>query len=228
MCYGPTMSGVFTVVGLVATLYTYLYIPKLRKMHVPMLLLFYTGMELLQTVQYFVVNQCSNKVNIYLTEVAYLFVILQALLWNFWFYLNSVECERKLFVSAMALAMLWIMFNLASRILYTNENALPPTMSVHAAGEVCTRREATHLYWEWTFANLGNMNANFLMYLMIWFVPALVSSQYMSSILLMAGAAIGASMAFLLKEPHTFTSAWCYISVPLVLIVIFHKFIVSV
>ena len=55
-----------------------------------MLLLFYSGMELLQGTQYYIVNQCKNPANTILTEIAYLFVLVQPLMWNYFYYVNFV------------------------------------------------------------------------------------------------------------------------------------------
>jgi len=62
--------------------------PKSEKLFlVP--LLFYSLMEFLQTVQYFYVNQCSSATNTFLTEIAYVLVIVQPLMWNLFFYYRS-------------------------------------------------------------------------------------------------------------------------------------------
>lgn len=223
MCYGPKMSASLFIVGLATAAYVIIYNPKLRKTYIPMILLFYAGMELLQTVQYFVVNKCDDKLNYITTEIAYLLVIAQPLLWNFYFYLNSSPCEKNIFKAAMLFAICWIMLNVASRVSHTPQNALDKTSSLLAGDQVCTKQKAYHLYWEWTFANLGNFNANFVMYLLIWFVPALVSSQYMVSIILILSALVSGVFVTMLKEPFTFTSAWCYFSIPIVILVVLHS-----
>uniref|UniRef100_A0A6C0B7J4 Uncharacterized protein n=1 Tax=viral metagenome TaxID=1070528 RepID=A0A6C0B7J4_9ZZZZ len=77
-----------------------------------MLLLFYSGMEILQGIQYYIVNECNNPINKLLTEVAYLFVLLQPLMWNFFYYTNSEKCEKNIFVTGMALSLSWIIVNI--------------------------------------------------------------------------------------------------------------------
>lgn len=220
MCYGPTMSASLFVIGISIAAYIMLYNPALRKTYIPMILFFYAGMELLQTVQYSLVNKCGDKLNYITTEIAYLLVIVQPLLWNFYFYLNSSQCEKNIFKAGMLLAVCWMFFNIASRVRYTKENALSNQMSILAGDQVCAKQKAYHVYWEWTFANQSNFNANFLMYLMIWFIPALVSSQYMTSIILLLSAILSAIMVNYLKEPFTITSAWCYFSIPIVLVIL--------
>jgi hypothetical protein len=189
-----------------------------------MLLIFYTCMELLQTVSYYFVNQCRSNINRVLTEIAYVFVVSQPLLWNAWFYLHPATTprEKNLFVCGMVLAVVWIALNIAGRILYTPKNAQEFARdSYFASDEVCTRQAATHLFWTWPSANLGNFNANFAMHLMIWMIPGLISATHRVTVLvLLTSAGLGWLYASSVGEPFVMTSAWCYISLPIVFIII--------
>lgn len=224
MCYTPQMSFAFFVIGLAASAYIVMYNRFLRSTKVHYLLLFYSLMELLQTVQYYYVNECTNRVNSLLTEAAYVLVVVQPLMWNFFFYLNSNACEKNIFKTAMALSCAWIVFNVAARVAHTPKNAQTKDASIFASERVCTKRgirKLSHLYWEWTSANFHDFNATFLTYLMLWFIPGLISSKHrMSMGVTIAGALLGAAMAYASGEPFTFSSAWCYISVPMTLAVI--------
>ena len=183
-------------------------------------LMCYTLMELLQTFQYQITNECDNVMNIALTEVAYVFVIVQPLIWNMFFYANAAKNEQLLFISGIVLASVWALFNIAGRVLYTPENALGRKDSLFAAEKVCTYRNRSHLYWKWTAANLGDLNANFLMHLMIWFIPALVSlSQRTSASIIIVGAILSSLYALYKNQTEAFTAAWCYISIPIIYIV---------
>ena len=222
MCYNPSISFTFFLVGALTTAYVYFGKPELPYIGVPMILIFYTLMELLQTVQYKFVNQCDNIINKSLTEVAYLFVIVQPLLWNYFFYINSDASEKKIFEVGMTLAGVWLIINVMSRVLYTPRNRLTKEQSVFAGEKVCTKRKASHLFWEWTSANFGELNPNYLAHLMIWFIPALVSSKHrVAGSLLAVSALVGSLMTYLSGEMYIFASAWCYISVPIVLFIIY-------
>lgn len=223
MCYNAPMSFTFFGIGIATTLYIVLYNPYLLHMQVPMLLLFYSGMELLQGLQYGYVNQCSNNINMVLTEVAYIFVIVQPLLWNYFFYINSNPCDKQIFMVGMALALCWMVMNVATRIFYTPKLAMTKKNSSFAGKEACTKKNATHLFWEWPMSNFGEMNATYFTYLLIWFVPALVSTKFrMTSIILITSAILSVIVSFLGGEYYVFTSAWCYISVPIVIAVMLH------
>jgi len=113
--------------------------------------------------------------------------------------------------------------NILSRILYDkNDNPQTQNNSIYASDKVCTKKKLTHLYWEWTSANFNDFNPTMLTYLMIWFIPALISASFRkSSIVLICTALLTAYVTHLNKEPFVFTSLWCYISVPTVIGVIF-------
>jgi len=227
MCYNSTISFTFFGLGLAASFYIYYFAHLIKKTGVYWLLLFYSLMELLQGVQYFYVNQCDMWMNRLLTEFAYVLVILQPFIWNLYFYVNSAFCEKPIFLVALWLCICWIVVNLFARITYGVKNVEHQTKShsVYAGEKVCTKKKLSHLYWEWTSANFGDMNANFLTYLLLWFIPALVSTQHwITSVVLICSALVGAYMAYAAKEPFIFTSVWCYISVPIVLLVILQSF----
>ena len=141
---------------------------------------------------------------------------------NIFFYSNSNTLDKQIFFTAICLSVPWIIVNVLARLLY-DKNKYPQTKqnSPHAGDKVCTKRKLSHLFWEWTSENFQDMNANFFMYLMVWFIPALISKKFRNvSFLLIESALLGAYMTFLTNEPVVFTSLWCYISVPIVLVVL--------
>ena len=224
MCYTPAISSGFAIAGVIGIFYL-----LQQKKQVPglvLILAFYTLMELLQTLQYQVTNECDNPLNVFLTEVAYVFVIVQPLIWNIFFLMNAAKNESLLFISGIAMASVWGICNLAGRILYTPENAQTRKDSVFASNRVCTHRDMSHLYWKWSTANLGDLNANFLMHLMIWFIPALISlTQRSTASVILAGAALSAAYSVYVGQAEAFTAAWCYISIPIVYLACAHSFI---
>lgn len=226
MCYNSEMSFYFAGAGFLTTIYIYLYESRIVKSGIHYILLFYTIMELLQGFQYFYVNKCSNIMNKILTEFAYILVLLQPTIWNLFYYANSNSCEQNIFLTAIWLSIAWIAVQILSRVSY-DKGGNPQTKknSVFAGDQVCTKKKLTHLYWEWTSANFGELNANFLTYLLIWFVPALISTKFrMTSVILIVSSIISAIASIVAKEPFTFTSLWCYVSVPITLYVIFNIF----
>ena len=219
MCFNSPISFSFAVIGFLSAAYIFLY-SALKKTGIQYILIFYSLMELLQGIQYFFINQCSNLWNIYLTEFAYILVILQPLIWNFYYYKNSNVLDKNIFITAIWLAVAWMIVNIFSRITY-DKNGDPQTKqnSVYASDKVCTKKKLSHLYWEWTSANFNDLNANMLTYLMIWLIPALITSKFRKgSIVLICSSLLAAYVSYIKKEIFVFSSLWCYISIPTVLI----------
>jgi hypothetical protein len=216
MCYTPEMSFSFALLGIIALL----YINHTKHKFIAFIILFYVLMELLQTVQAYLVNDCKNPWNIFLTEVAYIFVILQPVIWNIYFYLTSTPMEKGLFKAGIGLSIGWLVFNVLGRLMYGRYESQTRTDSLFANDKVCTLKGASHLYWTWTTANLGDLNATFIMHLLIWFIPALLSStHFFTAIILILGAAVSAAITIYMGDIRGVTAAWCYISVPLLAII---------
>jgi hypothetical protein len=117
-----------------------------------------------------------------------------------------------------------MMFDVFARLMYGKMgNDKTKKHGFFAADKVCTKKQKTHLYWEWTSANFGDLNATVLSYYLIWFLPALFSTNFRStSIIMMSLALFSAAIAYYNNEFFTFASLWCYISVPIFLCVIFN------
>jgi len=212
------MSFGFALLGIGCILYLQ---NDTKRKYLSYVIFFYVLMELLQTVQYSLLNDCENTLNQLLTEVAFFLVIVQPLLWNFYFYSNSLPSEGGLFKVGMALAAAWIVFILLGRLLYGSSGTDPKKNSWIYGNKVCTYKGTSHLYWQWTSADLGELNATFLMYMLVWFVPGLISATHFTSALfLMAGAALGAGLTAWWGDMREFASIWCYISVPLLSLII--------
>jgi len=218
MCYTPAMSLAFAGAG--AAGITYVMSQKKPSYSIIGILAFYVLMELLQTLQYQITNECDNPINVALTEVAYVFVIVQPLLWNAFFYANALPNESLLFIAGMALSGVWALFNIAGRLFYTPENAQTRKDSMFASNKVCTYRDVSHLYWKWKTANMGDLNATFLAHLMIWFIPALISlSQRTTASIILAGAVLSGLYSLYVGQLDAFAAAWCYISIPIIYII---------
>jgi hypothetical protein len=215
------MSFSFFVAG--AVLATICYMNKeLSARYLHIIFGFYAVMELLQTFQYYIVNKCDSPINILSTEFAYLLVIVQPLLWNTVFYLRSTNAgDKKLFILAITLCILWIIMNVYARLAYDKSKETGYNCGIFNHIKTCTRRDddKSHLYWTWTTAHLRDFTANFFMYLALWFIPALlVNHTRMSGYFLIIGAIIGFMLTYLNGIPLVqFPSIWCYISVPILI-----------
>uniref|UniRef100_A0A6C0JMS6 Uncharacterized protein n=1 Tax=viral metagenome TaxID=1070528 RepID=A0A6C0JMS6_9ZZZZ len=222
MCYSSNMSFSFATVGIIAAIYIKYY-DNFNYKYLELLLLFYSIMEILQGIQYYYVNQCSNIYNILMTEFAYILVIVQPFMWNFFYYKNSTGCDKQIFITGMALSVCWAFTHILTRLLYTKENGMKYKDSVYGSDTVCTKKNKSHLYWQWTSANFFDLNPSILMYLLIWFVPALISIKHRyTSIILILSFLLSLIVSIYNNEMFLVTSLWCYISVPIVLAIIYN------
>jgi hypothetical protein len=187
-------------------------------------------MELLQGIQMSYINQCDDWRNRILTEIAYIFVILQPLLWNVFFYTNTDPKrvgEKYIFITGIAFSVCWLLANVVARLLYdkTGDNQTRKN-SIYAAGDnVCTKKENVHLYWEWTSANFGDFNPTMFMYVLLLFVPPLLTRKFrLLGMILIASMAISIFASYANGELYTITSLWCFVSVPIICIVILYIF----
>lgn len=233
MCFTPKISGTLTLFGAIMTAIAYT-VPAYRAEYFYIITGFYTLMELLQTVQYLYVNQCDNPMNKFLTEIAYILVIVQPLLWNFIFYLRATrEEDKRIFKVAMVLFSIWMIGNIYSRFGYNSAREREFTRCGFMYGDkTCTYRktDSSHLYWKWKTRHFPELNANYFMYIVLWFVPALFAKEtWITSVYLMASLLIG----FLLTMKYSatifeFPSVWCYISLPVIIIGFFQIYFTKI
>lgn len=221
MCFSQKISATLFIIGLISTYIAYKS-PRLRSKYMHILLAFYTLMELLQTVQYSYVNECNNKCNNYLTEVAYILVIVQPLLWNYIFYLRARHKYRQIFITAMILSFVWILWNIYSRIDYKNDDTATTTQtSIFASKKSCTYRDkdGEHLYWKWPSRNFKDLSANYFMYLCLWLLPILIDpDQWISGLSLIISSLVGLFLTLKYGKIEEFAAIWCYISIPTFLV----------
>ena len=187
-------------------------------------------MELLQTIQYSYVNQCDNPMNIWLTEVAYVLVIVQPLIWNMVFLLRTKDKHDKgVFKLALVMCIFWILFNVFSRVRYNPLENKNNHCGFFNNDRTCTYRDtdSSHLYWKWTTAHFPDLSANYLMYLMLWFLPALLVKQHWTSVsMLMVSCAVGFLLTYNYgNNMFEFPAIWCYISIPVVTIGFIHSYL---
>lgn len=227
------MSFSLAAIGFVGTIITIL-VPEFYKSYIFIPFAFYTCMEFLQGIQYFSVNECGSLHNVIGTEIAYILVIVQPLMWNLLFYFRTSprDCSKNLFLVGIAMSIVWIIFSVASRIVITPQNTIlhnPHSYmpnkeetglskeAINASGCTMQASPKNHLYWKWKSAYLFGLDANWLMYLMIWFIPALLSE---SEIITIGGILFGAVIAAIVTINYgakivEFASLWCLFSVPL-------------
>jgi len=75
MCWSENISLMFTIIGVGATAYSYIYINKLWALSI----FYFTIMQLIHYVSYLVIDECDNPINISMAYVNYIHVAFQPL-----------------------------------------------------------------------------------------------------------------------------------------------------
>jgi len=220
MCFSQNISLTFAILGSILIYISYNN-KSSYKNYFYLLVIFYTLMEWLQFIQYSYVNQCDSKINILLTNFAYILIIVQPLLWNLYFYINSTNSnDQNIFKLAIVFAIIWIIYNISLRMLYNPDHNKNNICGFFNNDKTCTYRDnnKSHLYWKWTTAYYKDVTPNYFMYLCIWFIPALfVKHTRLTSLQLILGATLG--LLYTLQygaSIYEFPSVWCFISIPFI------------
>lgn len=223
MCFNAKYSATFAALGALATYWAYtskdtsksvghnlLYIP----------LAFYTFMEILQTVQYSYVNECDSM-NQFLTEISYVLILVQPIMWNliFLFKKRSISLlgsHRGILICAIALCAVWILAHVFRRFQwYGHKNHVGE--EIVSGKKTCTyKNDGEHLYWNYELFSNPGMDANWFMYLALWFIPGLLIPGEGLTILTLVGGFL-ASWAYVRyknQTSHIIPSLWCLSSAP--------------
>lgn len=218
MCYNQPLSLCFFLIGFTSTFLAYKS-DKLRKKYTHILTGFYTLMELSQAIEYSFVNQCNNVINtLVLSEFAYLLVVVQPLLFHYTSYLRLKDNpDQKIFKVSIFMFLCWLFFNLYARVMYDRNEADNTNFSFFYNPQTCIMRhnDTSHIYWQWSSLNMKDYSANFLNYLMIWFIPPFfVKKERIFYINVYISFLVGTYLTYLQGRWQEHASIWCYVSIP--------------
>ena len=181
-------------------------------------------MEILQTVQHNYVNDCDNKMNIFLTNIAYILIIVQPLLWNYVYLYRSRDkslsnTDEKILFYSVILSILMILFHVIRRFPfygeYTNE------LEMLKGPRTCTYKEnEKHLYWNYKLYDFNRyLDVNWYTYLILFFVPGLLTDNKRSASLNLFGCILTNLYVYINNHNyHEIASIWCITSIPAMLI----------
>ncbi|AQQ73918.1 conserved putative membrane protein [Kurlavirus BKC-1] len=128
---------------------------------------FYSLMECTQALQHFVVDACGSPSNMFLSYCAFILVVTQPLLWNYYRWSKAAtKKERAVFAAMMWLSFAWmVLFSL--RLLPRRSSLLKgilyntlPKHEIMVAAETCTRLGPTHLYWTFPLLDFNGVEMN--------------------------------------------------------------------
>ena len=229
MCFNQKYSAVFAIMGIISLLVVK---KKSSLLHIP--IIFYTIMEILQTIQYSYVNNCDST-NRLLTEISYLLIIVQPIMWNLIFLYRSsplTNYNKGILYCAIVLCAIWILAHVMRRFKnYSNnykskDNDHNPEIT--AGNNTCTyKKDNEHLYWNYELFSNPGMDANWFMYLMLWFIPGLlIPGEKLTIFAIMAG--FFGSLLYVKSNNHTkhiTPSLWCLTSGPTLALNVLYSFL---
>lgn len=231
MCFNQKYSAIFAVLGIVSLVVVRNNPhPGNNLMYIP--IIFYTIMEVLQTIQYSYTNKCDG-INHFLTEISYILILVQPIMWNliFLYKMRSKPLTRfhkGILYCAVVLCGVWILAHVARRFRgysdYNPSKVYDPKNEMTGGSRTCTYKERNqHLYWNYELFSIPGLDANWFMYIALWFIPGLlIPGEKMTIGVLMAGFAASFLYVRLNGHNHHITpSLWCLTSAPILAVDVF-------
>jgi hypothetical protein len=179
-------------------------------------LLFYAGMEYLQFVQYFFVDSCSIT-NAYLTNVAFLYIWIQPLFYNLYYYYTNKKNKQVFSYNILVSTFIFIWAidrkytHLLHKLPYRQDETNSSTID-------CTLNGNKHLYWLFALNTNYGLEANYLWYMILICFPALWLDDIKQGIFFITTFSSGIIAAYTYTRNMNETiSFWCTLSIPYLL-----------
>lgn len=200
MCFSENISLAIGLTGLLASVYFY-NINKYASIGIGYLAL----MEIIQYLQYKVIDQCGNKYNKLLTIIGYVHICFQPLFFNVWLFAftnnpNFIFLYMSFFAGLL----------LASRLFYVKDSELCDTNNEPVCGKRnCSFSGERHIAWnvrlrapgkDWFTPSIG-------LHFFMWVIPVLTTLQLKP---ILAMLLTGPYLAALTNNIHEKPAIWCY------------------
>ena len=214
MCFTPFISGALATIGFAGCAVQYKLKHKfINYMH----LLFYSGMELLQTVQHMHLQECTST-NKFLTKLAYIYIWLQPIVYNL-YYLHTNYRNKKIFIYNLYVSC--AIFLLAmDRLFWHMIHTQPPRADEISSGPItCTLKGDSHIYWLFDLYTNHSLEPTYLLYMILICAPAFWVDKFAHAIFLNSSFVSG--LYFSYKFTNNYNEAlptWCILSVPYLLV----------
>ena len=211
MCFSQRASGAFALLGWGSSYYFYrINEPPIYYMY----LVFYSGMEFLQFLQYFFIDDCDNFMNKFLTYMAYIYIWIQPYFINRVF-LASSKKHRDVFIYNIWLSVLIFLLAL-DRIVLNFLHPYPIRMDEIMCGQqICTINGPKHLIWHFKMMTNGGLEVNSLFYVLLIGFPLFWLDHYSQMIYFITTFFSGLFASYwytgTLTESVPF---WCFLSIP--------------
>ena len=187
---------------------------------------FYFGfMEFLQFCQYFVINECSNKINIFLTIIAWFHISMQPLISNLSFSaLDSKNSNKerdvlwqfvfKMCILSGLLLSVRIVLPLFFTLSQSNQILAPCTQDIDitCSDKTCTVMGKYHLKWVFLLIRPTYVVPTGAFHFFFAFVVPLILGQHLGTLMLFLSGPFAIGL-FLKDNAGEFASVWCLFSI---------------
>ncbi len=218
MCNSKINSLIFASLGFGTSYYFYRKQKNTKRyiqhIHLP----FYSLMELLQYIQYFVVDDCNNIINKYSTSIAYILVWSQPIMFNYRFY-KIMQNNKKVFYYNFILSVFVFMFAM-DRVFFNLIHKYPIRIDeISANDQLCVFKGTTHLYWGFPMKTNRGFEIGYMWYLLLNTLPSFwaygIIKGLFYNIVFLSGMLSGYIITNGNLEENM--AYWCFISVPYIL-----------
>ncbi|MBF0440375.1 MAG: hypothetical protein HQK54_00570 [Oligoflexales bacterium] len=216
MCFNMGWSVASAAVGLFSSGY-------MKKQGAPKSLYipigYFSTMEVLQALQYTVINQCENQFNIALTYLSYLHISFQPVMWLFFYSFFATEKQREIIMGPFARIAIICGILFLTR-LYHNDNA-PPNLGLSActegffcAAQTCSIKGTYHVAWNLVLKKASFLAPDFFTYLLIFFIFPLTVGFWIIPLIFFILGPILVVVLFRDCLPNEIAAIWCLLAVP--------------
>ena len=206
MCFSEKMSLAVGTLGLLSSLYFYIY---KKSIYASIGVGYFSLMEILQYFQYKVINDCANPINKYLTILGYLHICFQPLFANIWLF-TFAKNPNFIFLYMSFFAGLL----LASRLLVVSDNELCDGHNEPLCGKrTCVYKGTRHLAWNVRLRAAGKnwYTPSIGLHFFMWVVPMIVLFQIKP---ILAMLLTGPYLGYLFTDNiHEQPAIWCFTSI---------------
>jgi len=204
MCFSGNISLGFATIGILASLYFYD-----KNKYASVGIFYFALMEILQFLQYRVIDQCSSNYNKFLTIIGYIHICFQPLFFNVWLFAFTKKPNFVFLYMSFFAGLL-----LASRLFVAKEDELCNNKMEPLCGKrTCSFSGNKHVAWNirlrapgvyWWTPSLG-------LHFFMWVVPVLTTMQLKP---ILAMIITGPYLGLLLTDNiHERPAIWCYTAI---------------
>jgi hypothetical protein len=237
MCFTQNISYSLGLIGVISS-----YVMYINRYYYASIGIFYFSlMELLQGLQYSVIDDCANDMNIFLTYVGYLHICFQPVIVSIWLY-EFIEDKKKnlnylklIIGICLAGAIL-----LASRVFIIEKDTLCNPKTEPTCGEkTCSISGKYHIVWNFklrapgTYYFTPSVALHFFLYCVPFLVLGIILNNYkviimsLSTVFIPFVMYIAINLYLYLNDKETYkyynnmneiASLWCFVSIPYILL----------